>query len=150
MRSFEFRVAEKWIILKIDLILFVPVKLTFSKYLRCLNFPLWILWPAKTEKVLESNLFCDTAPTKSGKFKHLKLSENVSFVETNSVDSILDVAYIFTLSTFEVFHCLMCLPLSQCRCLCHKYIANNWYLNRICNYMENIYYIVILIQFMNK
>ena len=70
--------------------LFVPAKLTFSVYLRCLNFPLWILWTAKAKKAQESNLFCDTIPIKSSKIKHLKFSENVNFVETNSVDSILD------------------------------------------------------------
>ena len=32
----------------------------------------------------------DTIPTKSSKFKNLKFSENVNFVETNSVVSILD------------------------------------------------------------
>ena len=69
--------------------LFFPAKLKFSEYSRCLNFQLWILWPAKTKQVQESNLFCDTAPTKSCKLKHLKFSENVNFVETNSVDSIL-------------------------------------------------------------
>ena len=69
--------------------LFVPAKLTFSEYLRCLNFPLCILLPVKTKKCEESNLFCDTTPTKKGKFKHLKFSENDKFVETNSVDSIL-------------------------------------------------------------
>ena len=36
---------------KIDSKLFVPAKLAFSEYLRCLNFPLWILWPAKTKQV---------------------------------------------------------------------------------------------------
>ena len=36
---------------KMDSKLFVPAKLTFSEYLRCLNFPLWILWPAKTKQV---------------------------------------------------------------------------------------------------
>ena len=69
--------------------LFVHAKLTFSEYLRCLNFLLWTLWPAKTKQVLESNLFLDTAPTRSGKFKHLKFSENVNFARTNNVDSIL-------------------------------------------------------------
>ena len=69
--------------------LFVPTKLTFSEYLRCLNFLLLTLWPAKTEQVQESDLFRDTAPTRSGKFKHFKFSENVNFAGTNSVDSIL-------------------------------------------------------------
>ena len=42
---------------KMDSTLFVPAKLTFSEYLRCLNFPLWTFWPAKTKQVKESNLF---------------------------------------------------------------------------------------------
>ena len=70
--------------------LFVPENLSFSEYLRCLNFPLWTFWPAKTKQVSEGHLFCDMAPTRSGIFKHLKLSENVNFAGTNSVDSILE------------------------------------------------------------
>ena len=42
---------------KIESILFVPENLTFSEYLRCLNFPLWTFWPAKTKQVKESDLF---------------------------------------------------------------------------------------------
>ena len=53
--------------------LFVPAKLTFLEYLKCLNFPLWILWPEITKQVEESNLFCDTKPTKSGKYKRVKI-----------------------------------------------------------------------------
>ena len=74
---------------KMESTLFVPSKLTFSEYLRCLNFLLWILWPAITKQVEESDLFWDTAPTSSAKFKHLKFSENVNFEGTNSFDSIL-------------------------------------------------------------
>ena len=69
--------------------LFVPENLSFSEYLRCLNFPLWTFWPAKTKQVKESDLFWDKAPTRSGRFKHLKFSENDKFSGTNSVDSIL-------------------------------------------------------------
>ena len=75
---------------KMELTLFVPAKLTFSEYLRCLNFPLWTLWPAKTKQVSEGHLFWDMVPTRSGIFRHLKFSENVNFAGTNSVDSILD------------------------------------------------------------
>ena len=63
---------------KMESTLCVPSKLTFSDYLRCLNFPLWIIWPAIAKQVEES-LFWDTAPTSSTKFKHLKFSENVNF-----------------------------------------------------------------------
>ena len=35
--------------------LFAGAKLTFSEYLRCLNFPLWILWPAITKQLKESS-----------------------------------------------------------------------------------------------
>lgn len=45
---------------------------------------------SKTKQGQESNMLCDVAPTKSGKIKRLKFSENVNFVETNSVDSILE------------------------------------------------------------
>ena len=82
---------------KMESTLLVPEKLTFSENLRCLNFPLWTFWPAKTKKVKESNLFWDKAPTRSGKFKHLKFSKNVNFAGTNSVDSILVVACISSL-----------------------------------------------------
>ena len=37
--------------------LFVLAKLTFSEYLRCLNFPPWTLWPAITRQVEESDPF---------------------------------------------------------------------------------------------
>ena len=70
---------------KMESALFVPAKLTFSEYLRCLNFPLWTFWTAKTKQVKESNLFWDKAHTRSGKFKHLKFSENINFAGTNSV-----------------------------------------------------------------
>ena len=76
-------------IAKMDSKLFVPVKLTFSEYLRYLNFPLLTFWPAKTKQVSEGHLFWDMAPTRSGIFKHLKFSENDKFTGTNSVDSIL-------------------------------------------------------------
>ena len=78
-------------ITKIESILFVPENLTFSEYLRCLNFPLWTFWPAKTKQVKESYLFSDKAPTRSGRFKHLKFSENDKFSGTNSVVSILGI-----------------------------------------------------------
>ena len=74
---------------KVESTLFVPAKLTFSEYLRCLNFPLWILWPAITKQVEKDNLFRDTVPTSSTKFKHFRYSENVSFAGTNDFESIL-------------------------------------------------------------
>ena len=42
---------------KIESTLFVPENLSFSENLRCLNFPLWTFWPAKTKQVKESDLF---------------------------------------------------------------------------------------------
>ena len=77
------------IFVKMESTLFVPENLSFSEYLRCLNFPLQTFWPPKTKQVKESNLFWDKAPIKSGKFKHLKFSENVNFEGTSIVDSIL-------------------------------------------------------------
>ena len=67
---------------KMESTLFVPENLSFSEYLRCLNFPLWKFWPAKTKQVKESNLFWDKAPTRSGRYKHLKFSENDKFSGT--------------------------------------------------------------------
>ena len=52
-----------------------------------------MFWLAKTKQVYERELLSDNTPTKSGKFKHLEFSENVNFVETNSVDSILEKLY---------------------------------------------------------
>ena len=87
---------------KMDLKLLVLANLTFSEYLRRLNFLLWLLCPAKTKQVQESNLFCDSTPSKCGKFKNLKFSENVNFVQTNSVDYILvvNIMFLFLLSNF--------------------------------------------------
>ena len=48
---------KRAVLAKMESTLFVPSKLTFSEYLRCLKFPLWILWPAITKEVEESNLF---------------------------------------------------------------------------------------------
>ena len=42
---------------KMESTLFVPENLSFSEYLRCLNFPLWTFWPAKTKQVKKSDLF---------------------------------------------------------------------------------------------
>ena len=69
--------------------LFVSAKLTFSENLRCLNLPLLV--GAVSQKRLRSET-CFVFAGKSvhsGKFKHLKYSENVNFAGTNNVDSIL-------------------------------------------------------------
>ena len=71
--------------------LFVLSKLTFSKNLRCLNLP--SLVDALSQKRLLS-LTCFVFACQnilSGKFKHLKYSQNVNFTGTNNVDSILVV-----------------------------------------------------------
>ena len=75
---------------KMESTLFFPAKMTFSEYLRCLNFPLGTFWPTKTKQVKESDLFSEKAPTRSGRFKNLKFSENDKFSGTNSVDPILE------------------------------------------------------------
>ena len=64
--------------------LFVLSKLTFTVCSRCLNFPLWILWPAISWE--EWSLLRYTSSAKS---KHLKYSENVNFEWTSNVVSIL-------------------------------------------------------------
>ena len=93
---------------KIESILFVPIILTFSKNLRCLNFPVCeqccqqknskndqkFFESAKMKKyiIIFSHqkclvtLFCACV---SAKFKHLKYFENVKIIETNNIDSIL-------------------------------------------------------------
>ena len=94
--------------LKIETILFVPIILTFSKNLRCLNFPVWeqccqqknskndqkFFESAKMKKIHNFfshqkclvTLFCACV---SAKFKHLKFFENVKIIGTNNIDSIL-------------------------------------------------------------
>ena len=68
--------------------LFVPAKLTFSDNV-CLKMPLLVgaisqrRWPSETCFVFAGQ------SVHSGKFKHLKYSENVNFARTNKVDSIL-------------------------------------------------------------
>ena len=69
--------------------LFVPVNLSFSENLRCLKMPLLVgaisqkRWPSETCFVFAGQ------NVNSGKFKHLKYSENVKFAGTNYIDSIL-------------------------------------------------------------
>ena len=77
--------------LKMESTLFVPVNLSFSENLRCLKMPLLVgaisqkRWPSETCFVFAGQ------NVNSGKFKHLKYSENVKFTGTNYIDSILAV-----------------------------------------------------------
>ena len=72
--------------------LFVPVNLSFSENLRCLKMPLLVgaisqkRWPSETCFVFAGQ------NVNSGKFKHLKYSENVKFAGTNYIDSILGIS----------------------------------------------------------
>ena len=74
---------------KMESTLFVPVNLSFSENLRCLKMPLLVgaisqkRWPSETCFVFAGQ------NVNSGKFKHLKYSENVKFTGTNYIDSIL-------------------------------------------------------------
>ena len=69
--------------------LFVPEKLTFSTNLRCLNLPL-LVGALSQKRSLSLTCFVFAGQNvHSGKFKHLKYSENVKFSGTNSIDSIL-------------------------------------------------------------
>ena len=76
-------------IIKMESTLFVPVNLSFSENLRCLKMPLLVgaisqkRWPSETCFVFAGQ------NVNSGKFKHLKYSENVKFTGTNYIDSIL-------------------------------------------------------------
>ena len=74
---------------KIESILFVPENLTFSENLRCLNLPL-LVGALSQKRSLSLTCFVFAGQNvHSGKFKHLKYSENVKFSGTNSIDSIL-------------------------------------------------------------
>ena len=74
---------------KIESILFVPENLTFSENLRCLNLPL-LVGALSQKRSLSLTCFVFAGQNvHSGKFKHLKYSENDKFSGTNSVDSIL-------------------------------------------------------------
>ena len=74
---------------KIESILFVPENLTFSENLRCLNLPL-LVGALSQKRSLSLTCFVFAGQNvHSGKFKHLKYSENVNFAGTNNVDSIL-------------------------------------------------------------
>ena len=76
-------------LLKIESILFVPENLTFSENLRCLNLPL-LVGALSQKRSLSLTCFVFAGQNvHSGKFKHLKYSENDKFSGTNSVDSIL-------------------------------------------------------------
>ena len=72
-----------------DSTLFVPEMLTFSENLRCLNLPL-LVGALSQKRSLSLTCFVFAGQNvHSGKFKHLKYSENVNFAGTNNVDSIL-------------------------------------------------------------
>ena len=67
--------------------LFVPAKLTFSENLRCLNL-LLLVGAVSQKRSLSENCFVFAGQSiHSGKFKHLKYSENVNFAGTTNVDS---------------------------------------------------------------
>ena len=95
---------------KIESILFVPIILTFSKNLRCLNLALTQAQKSVTRHfwwlkklciffilALSKNFwsflefFCWQHCSHTGKFKHLKFLENVKIIGTNNIDSILEV-----------------------------------------------------------
>ena len=69
--------------------LFVPENLSFSENLRCLNLPL-LVGALSQKRLLSLTCFVFAGQNvHSGKFKHLKFSENDKFSGTNSIDSIL-------------------------------------------------------------
>ena len=53
------------------------------------EFPAMDTLAYNTKQAKKSDLFWDTAPTRSAKFKHHKYSENVNFEETSNNVSIL-------------------------------------------------------------
>ena len=73
--------------------LFVCENLSFSKNLRCLNLPL-LVGALSQKRSLSLTCFVFAGQNvHSGKFKHLKFSENDKFSGTNSIDSILSAGY---------------------------------------------------------
>ena len=82
--------------------LFVPEKLTFSENLICLNLPL-LVGALSQKRLLSLTCFVFAGQNiHSGKFKHIKYSENDKFSGTNSVDSIL-TSYMKKICLVEVF-----------------------------------------------
>ena len=74
--------------------LFVPAKMTFPQYVRCLKFPaIGYFVLQKQNKFRRAISFVISYPPRAANLKHLKFSENVNFEETNSVVSIL-VSYV--------------------------------------------------------
>ena len=74
---------------KMESTLFAPAKCTFSENFRCLNFPL-LVGTLSRKRLLSLPCFIFAGQNvHSGKFKHLKYSENVNFVGTNNVKFIL-------------------------------------------------------------
>ena len=79
--------------------LFVPAKLTFSENLRCLNLPL-LVGAVSQKRSLSKTCFVFAGQiVHSGKFKHIKYSENIKLSGTNSIDSILG-KYLFLMGDF--------------------------------------------------
>ena len=69
--------------------LFVLEKLTFSENVRCLNLPL-LVGALSQKRSLSLTCFVFACQNfHSGKFKHLKYSENVKFAGTNNFEYIL-------------------------------------------------------------
>ena len=81
------RLISKMVI-KIESTLFVPVNLSFSENLRCLKMPLLVGAISQKRLLSLTCFFFAGQSVHSGKFKHLRYSENVSFEGKNSVDSI--------------------------------------------------------------
>ena len=79
-------------LIKMESTLFVCENLSFSKNLRCLNLPLLVGGLSQKRSLSLTCFVFAGQNVHSGKFKHLKYSENVNFAGTNNVDSILDSA----------------------------------------------------------
>ena len=75
---------------KMESTLFVCENLSFSKNLRCLNLPLLVGGLSQKRSLSLTCFVFAGQNVHSGKFKHLKYSENDKFSGTNSVDSILN------------------------------------------------------------
>ena len=83
--------------------LFVLSKLTFSENLRYLNLALPVGVVSQKRSFSSTCFVLSGQSINSGKFKHLKYSENVNFEGKNSVDSILTFCAISSLSYRLIF-----------------------------------------------
>ena len=118
-------------IAKMESTVFVPVNLSFSENLRCLKMPLLVgaisqkRWPSETCFVFAGQ------NVNSGKFKHLKYSENVKFTGTNYIDSILNQVFAWCMYVCTYSYIFIILVWSL---MINFVLCNGWF-NSWCSYL---------------